>query len=182
TRPPRRRTVRYWERQGTSGRRSWGHHAGSSCRRASPRSPDRGTSATTRGSTRRCRRSRAAARLPGTGRGPPGALPTPAPSRVGPASDSGILTTRRLSMWDFGSARKQTVTAEYLGQRLADEIWKDVHKPQDPIPSTYIVWEWLILRTFVATRVVQTLPLLNKDAADRALYAMRARVCHPARS
>jgi len=82
-------------------------------------------------------------------------------------------------MWDFGSARKQTVTAEYLGQRLADEIWKDVHKPQDPIPSTYIVWEWLILRTFVATRVVQTLPLLNKDAADRALYAMRARICHP---
>jgi hypothetical protein len=80
-------------------------------------------------------------------------------------------------MWDFGAARKQTVTAEYLGQRLADEIWRDVHKPRDPLPRTYIVWEWLIIRTFVATRVVQA--LLGKDAADRALYAMRARICHP---
>jgi hypothetical protein len=80
-------------------------------------------------------------------------------------------------MWDFGAPRKQTVTAEYLGQRLADEIWKDVQKPRDPIPSTYIPWEWLIIRTFVATRVVQA--LLGKDAADRALYAMRARICHP---
>src|SRR5437867_12647234 len=80
-------------------------------------------------------------------------------------------------MWDLGSARKQTVSAEYLGQRLADEIWKDVQKPREPIPGTYIVWEWLIIRTFVATRVVQT--LLSKDVADRALDAMHARICHP---
>ena len=80
-------------------------------------------------------------------------------------------------MWDFGAARKPTITAEYLGQRLADEIWKDVHKPRDPIPSTYIVWEWLITRSFVATRVVQA--LLDKGVAARALDAMRARICHP---
>src|SRR5438552_8656876 len=73
--------------------------------------------------------------------------------------------------------QKQTVTAEYLGQCLADEIWKDVHQPQDPIPSTYNLWEWLIVRTFVATRNVQT--LLSRDLADRALSAMHAQICHP---
>jgi hypothetical protein len=80
-------------------------------------------------------------------------------------------------MWDLGNSRKPTVSAEYLGQRLADEIWKDVHKPREPIPSSYIVWEWLIIRTFVATRVVQA--LLKEDLANRALYAMHARICHP---
>jgi len=82
-------------------------------------------------------------------------------------------------MW-FGnslSTRKQIVTAEYLGQSLADEIWKDVHQPRDPIPSRYSVLEWLIIRTFVASRVVQA--ELAKDVADRALDAMHARIRHP---
>jgi len=83
-------------------------------------------------------------------------------------------------MLDFGVAfatRKQTVTAEHLGQTLGDEIWRDVYRPRDPIPRTYIAWEWLIIRTFIATRVVQT--LLDKGAADRALYAMQTRICQP---
>ena len=89
-------------------------------------------------------------------------------------------------MWDFGNvftARKETVSAEYLGRRLADEIWRDVQSPKDPLPTTYVVWEWLIIRAFVASRAVHALlekNVVDRNVVDRTIDAMQARLCHPA--
>jgi len=91
-----------------------------------------------------------------------------------------------MSMWDFGkvfTARKETVTTEYLGRRLADEIWRDVHSPKDPLPTTYVVWEWLIIRAFVASRAVHALlerNVVDRNVVDGTIDAMQARLCHPA--
>jgi hypothetical protein len=92
-----------------------------------------------------------------------------------------------MSMWDLGNvftaARKETVTAEYLGRRLADEVWRDVRSPKDPLPTTYVAWEWLIIRAFVASRAVHALlerNVVDRNVVDRTVRAMQARLCHPA--
>jgi hypothetical protein len=84
------------------------------------------------------------------------------------AGQSATPAAKETNMQWFG-ARKQAITAEYLGQSLADQIVKDVFHPQ----TAYDRIEWLLVKTFIATSVLpQT---FGGIVADRALTALHHR-------
>ena len=78
---------------------------------------------------------------------------------------------------DGSSSRtfRNSISPEYLGQSLADQIMKEVFQPQMalPRPSTYNSVEWLLAQTFSSTIYVPQ--LFNETVADRALSALHDR-------
>jgi hypothetical protein len=80
-------------------------------------------------------------------------------SRVTPASDSAR-----------GRTSKKTVSPEYLGESLGDQIFKEVFQPQTPLPSSYNTTEWLLTKAFGSTIVVPQ--VFSKIHADRILKAL----------
>ena len=76
--------------------------------------------------------------------------------------------------WNLFGGGKQTVSPEYLGQSLAEQILKEVFQPAPPLPSTYDRVEWLLVKTFITTTIVPQ--MFGQAVADRALAALHHRV------
>jgi hypothetical protein len=76
---------------------------------------------------------------------------------------------------DGSSSRtsRNSISPEYLGQSLADQIVKEVFQPQTALPITYNSVEWLLAQTFSSTIYVPQ--LFNETVADRALSALHDR-------
>jgi hypothetical protein len=76
---------------------------------------------------------------------------------------------------DGSSSRtsRNSISPEYLGQSLADQIVKEVFQPQTALPITYNSVEWLLAQTFSTTIYVPQ--LFSETVADRALTALHER-------
>jgi len=77
------------------------------------------------------------------------------------------------SDWTSSRTSRNTISSEYIGQSLADQIMKEVFQPQTALPSTYNSVEWLLAQTFSTTIYVPQ--LFSQTVADRALSALHER-------
>lgn len=77
------------------------------------------------------------------------------------------------SDWSSSGTSRNSISPEYLGQSLADQIMKEVFQPQTALPSTYNSVEWLLAQTFSTTIYIPQ--LFSETVADRALSALHER-------
>jgi hypothetical protein len=77
------------------------------------------------------------------------------------------------SDWSSSRTSRNSISSEYIGQSLADQIMKEVFQPQTALPSTYNSVEWLLAQTFSTT--IYLPQLFSATVADRALSALHDR-------
>jgi len=77
------------------------------------------------------------------------------------------------SDWTSSRTSRNTISSEYIGQSLADQIMEEVFHPQTALPSTYNSVEWLLVQTFSTT--IYLPQLFSEPVADRALSALHDR-------